>query len=70
MRTKPILFKTEMVKAILEGTKTQTRRIMKVQPVKMNNIRSSKVQEVIWFNYSLDETRSGQSNLFNNQMQL
>jgi len=38
-------------------------------PVKMNSIRSSKVQEVIWFNYSLDETRSGQSNLFNNQMQ-
>jgi len=34
MKTKPILFKTEMVKSILEGTKTQTRRIMKVQPVK------------------------------------
>ena len=38
-------------------------------PVKMNNIRSSKVQEVIWFNYSIDETKSGQSNLFNNQIQ-
>jgi hypothetical protein len=34
MKTKPILFKSEMVKSILEGTKTQTRRIMKVQPVK------------------------------------
>jgi len=31
---------------------------------KMNNIRSGKVQEVIWFNYSIDRTRSGQNSLF------
>ena len=32
MREKPILFNTEMVKAILEGRKTQTRRIIKPRP--------------------------------------
>ena len=33
-------------------------------PIKNNNIRSGKVQEVIWINYSLEKTRYGQTNLF------
>jgi len=39
---KPILFNTEMVKAILSGQKKQTRRIIKPQPIelKMNDEKS------------------------------
>ncbi len=32
MKERPIIFSTEMVQKILSGTKTQTRRVMEVQP--------------------------------------
>lgn len=50
MKIKPILFSTEMVQAILNGTKKQTRRIIKPQPIFKENVgkwfKNEKINEV------------------------
>ena len=60
MKERPILFSSPMVRAILDGRKTQTRRVIRVQPCVINGVFTHHKRGPVWESGKPDVCPHGQ----------